>query len=66
MKRRKEKSPYDAVNAEKRWPTIYGRVNNFRKSHIMSLVNERASFLNMNEINDISFFERLTSIIVVL
>jgi hypothetical protein len=30
------------------------------------LANERASFLNMNDINDISFLERLTSIIVVL
>jgi hypothetical protein len=37
------------------------------ESHIVTrLANERASFLNMNDINDIAFFERLTAVIVVL
>jgi hypothetical protein len=47
------------VNAKNRWTTIYWRVNNFwhSESHIVTrLANERASFLNMNDINDISFF----------
>jgi hypothetical protein len=38
-----------------------------KESHIVTrLANERALFLNMNDINDISIFERLTAIIVVL
>jgi hypothetical protein len=37
------------------------------ESHIVTrLANERASFLNVNDINDISFLERLTAIIVVI
>jgi hypothetical protein len=39
----------------------------FDKSHLVTrLANERASFLNMNDINDIAFMERLTASIVVL
>jgi hypothetical protein len=63
----------DTVNAKKRWTTIYWRVNKFLKdSHVvpckrvyvtLRLAKERASFL---KINDISFLERLTAIIVVL
>jgi hypothetical protein len=60
----------DTANAKKRWMVIYWRVNNFRtnkESHIVTrLGNERALFLNMNDINDISFLELLTAIIVVL
>jgi hypothetical protein len=37
------------------------------ESHIVTRVaNELSSFLNMNDINEISFLERLTAIIVVL
>jgi hypothetical protein len=37
------------------------------ESHIVThFANERVSFLNMSDINDISFFGSLTSIIVVL
>jgi hypothetical protein len=58
----------DTVNAKKRWTTIYWRVNRFSKeSHIVtSLAKEQASFLKINDINDIRFLERLTVIIVVL
>jgi hypothetical protein len=47
--------------------TIYWRVNKFlKKSHIVTrLAKERASFLKINDINDILFLERLTVIIVV-
>jgi tRNA splicing ligase len=56
----------DTVNAKKRWKTISWRFT-LTESHIVTrLANERASFLNMNDINDISFLERLTVIIVVL
>jgi hypothetical protein len=38
-----------------------------RESHIVTrLAKERASFLKINDINDIPFLERLTIIIVVL
>jgi hypothetical protein len=37
------------------------------ESHIVTrIANERESYLNMNDINDIYFLERLTTIIVVL
>jgi hypothetical protein len=37
------------------------------ESHIVTrLANERSSFLNMNDINEFHFLERLTAIIVVL
>jgi hypothetical protein len=50
----------DIVNAEKRWTTIYWRVNKFLKeSHIVTrLTKGRASFL---KINDISFWNALLS-----
>jgi hypothetical protein len=53
----------DTVNAKKRWTTIYWRVNKFLKeSHIVTrFAKERVTFL---KINDISFLERLTVIIV--
>jgi hypothetical protein len=46
----------DTVNAKKRWTTIYWRVNKFLKeSHIVTrLTKERASFLKINDINNIS------------
>jgi hypothetical protein len=60
----------DTVNAEKRWATIYWRVNNFWKKVTMwlsfRLAKERISFLKIKDINDISFLERRTVIIVVL
>jgi hypothetical protein len=45
----------DTINAKKRWTTIYWRVNKFLKeSHIVTrFAKERASFLNINDINDI-------------
>jgi hypothetical protein len=48
----------DTVNAKKRWMTIYWGVNKFlKKSHIVThFAKERASFLIINDINDISFF----------
>jgi hypothetical protein len=50
------------VNEKKRWTTIYWRVNRFLKeSHVVT-----RSFLKINDINNISFFERLTVIIDVL
>jgi hypothetical protein len=51
----------DIVNAKKRWMTIYWRVNKFLKQcHIVTrLAKERVSFLKINDINDISFLERL-------
>jgi hypothetical protein len=47
----------DTVNAKKRWTTIHWRDNNFYKeSHIVThYAKERVSFLNLNDINDISF-----------
>jgi hypothetical protein len=56
-KRVKEKVPCDTVIAEKRWKNIYCRVNKFLKeSHIETrLTKERALFLKINDINDISF-----------
>jgi hypothetical protein len=40
--------------------------NILTESHIViRLANDRASFLNMNDINDISFLENLATIIVV-
>jgi hypothetical protein len=52
----------DTVNAKKRWTIIYWRVNKFLKEtytyHIVILhtpCKERASFLKINNINDISF-----------
>jgi hypothetical protein len=49
----------DTVNAKKRWTTIYFCVNKFLKeSHIVTRHRkERASFLKINDIIDISFFE---------
>jgi hypothetical protein len=48
----------DTVNAKKRWTTIYWRVNKFLKqSHIETrLAKEQASFLKINDIDDISLF----------
>jgi hypothetical protein len=44
----------DTVNAKNKWTTIYWRVNDLTESHIVTRrANERASFLNMNDINDI-------------
>jgi hypothetical protein len=47
----------DTVNAKKRWMTIKWRVNKFLKgSHVVACpAKERASFLKINDINDISF-----------
>jgi hypothetical protein len=61
----------DTVNAKKRWTTkttIYWRVNKFSKeSHVVtSLAKERASFLKIDEINDILLLDHLTVIIVIL
>jgi hypothetical protein len=58
----------DTVNAKKRWTTIYCHVNKFLKeSHIVTrIAKERVSFLEIDDINDISFLKRLTVIIVVL
>jgi hypothetical protein len=49
----------DTFNAKEKRTTIYWRVNKFLKeSHIVtSHAKGRASFLKINEINDISFFE---------
>jgi hypothetical protein len=50
----------DTVNAKKRWTTIYWRVNKLKDTHrVISLAKERASFLEINVINDISFFRTL-------
>jgi hypothetical protein len=48
----------DTVNVQKRWMTIYWRVNIFlTESHIVTHhANDRASFFKINDINDISFF----------
>jgi hypothetical protein len=48
--------------------TTYWRVNKFLKEsqRVARLTKERASFLKINDINDIHFLERLTVIIVVL
>jgi hypothetical protein len=55
--RGKEKSPFDSVNAKKRWTTIYWCVNKFKESHIVTRRDkERPSFLKINDINAISFF----------
>jgi hypothetical protein len=45
----------DTVNAKKIWTTIYWRVNKFLKeSHkVTRLAKERASFLEIYDINDI-------------
>jgi hypothetical protein len=61
----------DTVNAKKRWTAIYWGVNKFLKeNHIVATyihaMLKRASYLKINDINDISFLERLTAIIVVL
>jgi hypothetical protein len=52
----------NTVNVKKRWMTIYWRVNKFLKeSHIVTrLAKERPSFLNINNVNDISFYGLLT------
>jgi hypothetical protein len=57
----------DTVNTKKRWTNIYWCVNKFLKeSYIVTHhENGRASFLKINDINDI-FLERLTVVIVVL
>jgi hypothetical protein len=46
----------NTANAKKRWKTIYWRVNKFLKeSHIVTCYAiERATFLKINDINDIS------------
>jgi hypothetical protein len=51
----------DTVNAKKRWTTIYWRVSKFlEKCHIVTQVaKERAPFVKINNINDISFLGRL-------
>jgi hypothetical protein len=63
-----KRSLMDTVNAKKRWTSIYWRVNKFlKKSHIVTrLAKGRASLLKINDINGISFLERLTVIIVVI
>jgi hypothetical protein len=45
----------DTVNTKKRWTIIYWRVNKFLKeSHVVTRnAKERASFFNINDINDI-------------
>jgi hypothetical protein len=47
----------DTVNAKKRWMTIYWPVNKFliKVPHSDTLPKERASFLKVNDIDDISF-----------
>jgi hypothetical protein len=56
----------DTVNTKKRWLTIYWRQQFLTGSHTVTrFANEPVSFLNVNDINDISFLERLTAIIVV-
>jgi hypothetical protein len=58
----------ETVNAKKRWTTINWRVNKFLKeSYIVThIAKELVSILKINDINDISFMERLTVIIVAL
>jgi hypothetical protein len=55
-----KKNPHlmDTINAKNRWTTIYWRVNKFLKEchEVTRLAKERASFLKINDINDISFF----------
>jgi hypothetical protein len=48
----------DIVNAKKRWMIIYWCVNKVLKDSriVTRLAKERASFLNINDINDNSFF----------
>jgi hypothetical protein len=48
----------DTVNAKKRWTTNYWRVNKFLKENheVTRLAKGQASFLKMNDINDILFF----------
>jgi hypothetical protein len=54
-----KRSPHlmDTVNAKKRWTIILLACQQFlTESHkVTRFANERASFLNMNDINDISF-----------
>jgi hypothetical protein len=46
----------DTVNVKKRWTTMACQ-QFLTESHIVTrFANERASFLNMNDINDISFY----------
>jgi hypothetical protein len=48
----------DIVKVKKRWTTIYCHVNTLlTESRIVTrLADERASFLNMSDITDLSFF----------
>jgi hypothetical protein len=48
----------DTANAQKRWTTIYWRVNKFlNESHIVTrFVTERVSFLKISVIDEISIF----------